>query len=145
MDSSRDGVDSFPTYLHKGISRPPTLRISDNISKGFAPFFMPLIQTSASGSMTEAEICLIIIKLMRQQYKTATKNMLCRVTTNRSVRANGVQIEKGMSVEVISQTNNFNNSKDKEAMKQAFIRKYGIDVTKALPSLTFFQIDVISR
>ena len=56
--------------------------------------------------------------------------MLCRVTTNRSVRANGVQIEKGMSVEVISQTNNFNNSKDKEAMKQAFIRKYGIDVTK---------------
>ena len=30
-------------------------------------------------------------------------------------------------------------------MKQAFIRKYGVDVTKALPSLTFFQIEVISR
>ena len=50
-----------------------------------------------------------------------------------------------MSVEVISQTSNINNGKDREAMKQAFIRKYSIDVTKAMPSLTFFQIDVISR
>jgi hypothetical protein len=59
--------------------------------------------------------------------------------------ANGVKVEKGMSVEVITQTNNLNNSKDRDAMKQAFIRKYGVDVTKALPSLTFFQIEVISR
>ena len=29
-DSSRDGVNSFPTYLYQGISRPPTLRISGN-------------------------------------------------------------------------------------------------------------------
>ena len=71
--------------------------------------------------------------------------MLCRVTTNRAISANGVKVEKGMSVEVISQTSNFNNSKDREAMKQAFIRKYGIDVTKAMPSLSFFQIEVISR
>ena len=70
--------------------------------------------------------------------------MLCKVTT-RAITANGVKIEKGMSVEVISQTSNFNNSKDRDAMKQAFIQKYGIDVTKAMPSLTFFQIDVISR
>lgn len=71
--------------------------------------------------------------------------MLCKVTTNRAISANGVKVEKGMSVEVISQTNNFNNSKDKEAMKQAFIRKHGIDVTKAMPSLSFFQIEVLSR
>ena len=71
--------------------------------------------------------------------------MLCKVTTNRTISANGVNVEKGMSVEVISQTSNFNNSKDREAMKQAFIRKYGIDVTKAMPSLSFFQIEVLSR
>jgi hypothetical protein len=73
------------------------------------------------------------------------KIMLCRITTNRTMSANGVKVEKGMSVEVITQTNNLNNSKDRDAMKQAFIRKYGVDVTKALPSLTFFQIEVISR
>ena len=71
--------------------------------------------------------------------------MLCKVTTNKAISANGVKVEKGMSVEVISQTNNFNNSKDREAMKQAFIRKFGIDVTKAMPSLLFFQIEVLSR
>ena len=71
--------------------------------------------------------------------------MLCKVTTTRAITANGIKVEKGMSVEVISQTSNFNNSKDRDAMKQAFIRKYGIDVTKAMPSLSFFQIDVISR
>ena len=71
--------------------------------------------------------------------------MLCKVTTNKSMSANGVKVEKGMSVEVLSQTSNFNNSKDREAMKQAFIRKYGIDVTKAMPSLSFFQIEVLSR
>ena len=71
--------------------------------------------------------------------------MLCKVTTNRAISANGVKVEKGMFVEVLSQTNNFNNSKDREAMRQAFIRKYGIDVTKAMPSLTFFQIEVLSR
>lgn len=73
------------------------------------------------------------------------KIMLCRITTNRTMSANGVKVEKGMSVEVITQTNNLNNNKDRDAMKQAFIRKYGVDVTKALPSLTFFQIEVISR
>lgn len=71
--------------------------------------------------------------------------MLCRITTNRAISANGIKVEKGMSVEVITMTNNLNNSKDKDAMKQAFIRKYGIDVTKAMPSLTFFQIEVLSR
>ena len=71
--------------------------------------------------------------------------MLCKVTTIRAITANGVKVEKGMSVEVISQTSNFNNGKDRETMRQAFIRKYGIDVTKAMPSISFFQIDVISR
>ena len=71
--------------------------------------------------------------------------MICKVTTTRAITANGVKVEKGMSAEVISQTSNFNNSRDRDAMKQAFIQKYGIDVTKAMPSLTFFQIDVISR
>ena len=71
--------------------------------------------------------------------------MLSKVTTNRAISVTGVKVEKGMSVEVLSQTSNFNNSKDREAMKQAFIRKYGIDVTKAMPSLSFFQIEVLSR
>lgn len=43
--------------------------------------------------------------------------MLCRVTTLKSMYANDVKVEKGMSVELISQTNNFNNSKDIEALK----------------------------
>lgn len=77
--------------------------------------------------------------------KRPKKKMLCRVTTKRAISANGFKVEKGMSVEVLSQTSNFNNSKDREAMKQAFIRKYGIDVTKAMPSLSFFQIEVLSR
>ena len=71
--------------------------------------------------------------------------MLCRVTTIKSMNANGVKVEKGMSVEVVSQTPNFNNNKDRNAMKEAFIRTYGIDVTKAMPSLTFFKIEVLSR
>ena len=69
--------------------------------------------------------------------KTAKNKMLYKVTTTRAITANGIKVEKGMSVEVISQTSNFNNGKDREAMKQAFICKYGIDVTKAMPSLTF--------
>ena len=59
--------------------------------------------------------------------------------------ANGVKVEKGMTVDVIIQTNNLNNSRDMNAMRDAFIRKYDIDVTKAMPSLTFFQIEVLSR
>ena len=65
--------------------------------------------------------------------------MLCKVTTNRAMSANGVKVEKGMSVEVISQTNNFNNSKDREAMRQAFIRKYGIDAQRRCQVLRFFK------
>ena len=71
--------------------------------------------------------------------------MLYKVTVKTNLNSNGVRLEKGMSVEVLSQTSNFNNSKDREAMKQAFIRAYGIDVTKAMPSLSFFQIEVLSR
>jgi hypothetical protein len=71
--------------------------------------------------------------------------MLCRVTTLKSMNANGVKVDKGMSVEVVSQTPNFNNIKDRNAMKEAFIRAHGIDVTKAMPSLTFFKIEVLSR
>ena len=71
--------------------------------------------------------------------------MLCRITTKRAMSANGVKVEKGMTVDVITQTNNLNNSRDMNAMRDAFIRKYDIDVTKAMPSLTFFQIEVLSR
>lgn len=71
--------------------------------------------------------------------------MLCRVTTLKSMNANGVKVDKGISVEVVPQTNNFNNPQDRDAMKEAFIRKYGIDVSKAMPSLTFFKIEVLSR
>ena len=37
-DSSRDGVDSFLTYLHKGVSRRPIRRISDNYIERICAF-----------------------------------------------------------------------------------------------------------
>ena len=60
--ASRVGVDSFPTYLHKGISRPPTLRISDNYNEMICAFlYAPYsyIGFQLAEISREAENCII--------------------------------------------------------------------------------------
>ncbi len=55
--------------------------------------------------------------------------------------SNGVRLERGMSVEVISQNHpiGYNNG---EAAREAFLRKYGIDLKKAgALHPAYFEID----
>lgn len=57
---------------------------------------------------------------------------LFRITTKHLKNCNGIRIEPGMSVEVV--TNSFNNPVSTNGgtiVAEAFIRKYGIDIKKA--------------
>ncbi|MDR0825223.1 MAG: DUF6140 family protein [Prevotella sp.] len=57
---------------------------------------------------------------------------LFRITVKSAKYANGVRIEKGMSVDVV--TNNFANpvsTNGGQAVIDAFLRIYGIDIKKA--------------
>lgn len=58
----------------------------------------------------------------------------------------GLQVEKGMFVEVITISKTpLGVSKDKAAIKEAFIRKYGFDVTKALPlGYSEYEVEILS-
>jgi hypothetical protein len=60
--------------------------------------------------------------------------------------SNGLKVEAGMSVSVITSSKSpLGVSKDKEAIKQAFIRSYGFDVTKALPLCSsYYDVKVVS-
>jgi len=53
---------------------------------------------------------------------------LFRVTTKRHVLSNGVRVEKGMSVEVV--TNSIQTAEAKQKIADAFKQKYGIDINK---------------
>ena len=58
--------------------------------------------------------------------------MLYRVTVKSSKNSNGIRIERGMSVEVV--TNNITNpvtTNGGQAVADAFMRIYGIDIRKA--------------
>ena len=58
--------------------------------------------------------------------------MLYRLTIKGNANINGVRLEKGMSVEVASQTSNvWGDMKGKELVRNAFMAKYGIDLKKA--------------
>ncbi len=54
---------------------------------------------------------------------------LFRVITKRQVLCNGVRVEKGMSVEVV--TNSIQTAEAKQKIADAFQQKYGIDIKKA--------------
>lgn len=58
--------------------------------------------------------------------------MLYRITVKQNKIANGIRVEKGMSVDVV--TNSFSNpvtTNGGQPVVDAFIRIYGIDIKKA--------------
>lgn len=68
--------------------------------------------------------------------------MLYRVTVKSSKNSNGIRIERGMSVEVV--TNNITNpvtTNGGQAVADAFMRIYGIDIRRA-GALNMSYLDV---
>lgn len=68
--------------------------------------------------------------------------MLYRVTVKSSKNSNGIRIERGMSVEVV--TNNITNpvtTNGGQAVAEAFMRIYGIDIRQA-GALNMAYLDV---
>ena len=68
--------------------------------------------------------------------------MLYRVTVKSSKNSNGIRIERGMSVEVV--TNNITNpvtTNGGQSVADAFMRIYGIDIRKA-GALNMVYLDV---
>lgn len=68
--------------------------------------------------------------------------MLYRVTVKSSKNSNGIRIERGMSVEVV--TNNITNpvtTNGGQAVADAFMRIYGIDIRRA-GALNMVYLDV---
>ena len=68
---------------------------------------------------------------------------LFRITTKQSKNANGIRIEKGMSVEVVtSSMSNQLTTNGGQAVADAFMRVYGIDAKKA-GILSTVYLDVV--
>lgn len=68
---------------------------------------------------------------------------LFRITTRQSKNANGIRIEKGMSVEVVSSSmSNPLTTNGGQAVADAFMRVYGIDAKKA-GILSTVYLDVV--
>lgn len=68
--------------------------------------------------------------------------MLYRVTVKSGKNSNGIRVERGMSVEVV--TNNITNpvtTNGGQAVADAFMRIYGIDIRKA-GALNMVYLDV---
>lgn len=69
--------------------------------------------------------------------------MLYKVTVKSNLNSNGVRLEKGMSVEVASQSYSLLSTlQGKELVNNAFKAKYGVDVKKAC-ALTSLYLDVV--
>ena len=70
--------------------------------------------------------------------------MLYKVTVKSNLSANGVRLEKGMYVEVASQSSSplLSTLQGKELVNNAFKAKYGVDVKKAC-ALTSLYLDVV--
>lgn len=68
--------------------------------------------------------------------------MIYKITVKTSKNSNGIRIERGMSVEVV--TNNITNpvtTNGGQAVVDAFMRIYGIDIRKA-GALNMINLDV---
>lgn len=69
--------------------------------------------------------------------------MLYKVTVKSNSNSNGVRLEKGMSVEVVSQSYSLLSTlQGKELVNNAFKAKYGVDVKKAC-ALSSLYLDVV--
>ena len=69
--------------------------------------------------------------------------MLYRITVKNSKLSNGIRVEKGMSVDVV--TNSMSNpvvTNSGQAVVDAFMRIYGIDIRKA-GALSMAYLDVM--
>lgn len=68
---------------------------------------------------------------------------LFRITVKQSKNSNGVRIEKGMSVEVVTQSmSNPVSTNGGQIVADAFMRLYGIDIKKA-GALSMVYLDVV--
>lgn len=68
--------------------------------------------------------------------------MLYKVTVKSNLNSNGVRLEKGMSVEVASQSLPLSTLQGKEQVTNAFKAKYGVDIKKACAD-TSVWLDVV--
>ena len=68
---------------------------------------------------------------------------LYRITVKQSKNSNGVRIEKGMSVEVVTQSmSNPVSTNGGQVVADAFMRLYGVDIKKA-GALSMVYLDVV--
>ena len=71
--------------------------------------------------------------------------MLYRVTVKNSKNTNGIRVERGMSVDVV--TNNITNpvtTNGGQAVADAFMRIYGIDIRRAgILNMTYLTVERI--
>ena len=68
---------------------------------------------------------------------------LFRITVKQSKNSNGVRIEKGMSVEVVTQSmSNPVSTNGGQVVTDAFMRLYGVDIKKA-GALSMVYLDVV--
>ena len=68
---------------------------------------------------------------------------LFRITVKQSKNSNGVRIEKGMSVEVVTQSmSNPVSTSGGQVVADAFMRLYGVDIKKA-GALSMVYLDVV--
>jgi hypothetical protein len=72
---------------------------------------------------------------------------LWKFTTKTSRMCNGVRVEKGMSVEVVTPTtsNPINNPQGRKQIADAFMRKYDVDLQKAVMILSSYLDSQMSR
>ena len=70
-----------------------------------------------------------------------------KFTTKMKRNCNGVFIEKGMTVEVVTPTtsNPLNNPKGRDQIAAAFMTKYGVDMKKALSLSSGYLDSVMSK
>lgn len=68
---------------------------------------------------------------------------LFKITVKQSKNSNGVRIEKGMSVEVVTQSmSNPVSTNGGQVVADAFMRLYGVDIKKA-GALSMVYLDVV--
>lgn len=67
-----------------------------------------------------------------------------KVIVKSNLNANGVRLEKGMSVEVVSRSYSLLSTlQGEELVNNAFKAKYGVDVIKKACALTSLYLDVL--
>ena len=70
---------------------------------------------------------------------------LFKITVKQSKNSNGVRIEKGMSVEVVTQSmSNPVSTNGGQVVADAFMRLYGVDIKKA-GALSMVYLDVVKN